>query len=61
MTAHEDHPKLIVADPVLAEMLIDRECQRPFTVEIHRKVVGECPPRTLAADRVDGAVSRGGQ
>jgi hypothetical protein len=61
MTAHEDHPELVVPDPVLGELLVDGERQRPLAVEVLRQVGGEGPAGPLAPDGVDGAAAGGGQ
>ena len=57
LTAHEDHPELVVLDPILLERLVDRPRQRPFAVQVEREVRSEGSASPLATDRVDRPVS----
>src|SRR5262245_15351650 len=61
MTAHEDHPELIVFDEGLAEDFIYGHPERPLTSEKLREVRRERQARPLAPDRIDRAAACGGE
>ena len=53
MTAHEDHPELVILNPSLTEVLVNGQGQRPLAVEVGREIGGERPAGALAANDVD--------
>ena len=53
MTTHEDHPQLIVSNPIRPEGPVHCGGERPLAIQVDRKVGSELPAGPLPPNRID--------